>query len=94
MFDVLGRITELKEERGWTMYRVAKNSGIPQSSLSTWYAKKITPPVDAIDKMCRAFNISLSEFFDSENYIGKETGLLRQMKKSGMTEDEQSDLGV
>ena len=87
MFDALGRITELKEERGWTSYRVAKNAGIPQSSLATWYSKNISPPLDAIEKMCIAFDIPLSEFFTVDE-VHEETNLSRIRKKVGMSQRE------
>ena len=87
MFDVLGRITELKEERGWTSYRMAKNAGIPQSSISSWYTKKISPPLDAIEKMCIAFEIPLSEFFTVDQEL-EETKLSRIRKQMGMSQKE------
>lgn len=88
MFDVLGRITELKEERGWTSYRLAKNADIPQSSLATWYSKKISPPVDAIEKICRACDVSLSEFFDENKEPGIETSLYKIRQRSGLSQQE------
>ncbi len=87
MFDVLGRITELKEERGWTTYRMAKNAGIPQSSICGWYSKKTSPPVDAIEKMCVAFDIPLSEFF-TEDETPEETKLSRIRRQTGMSQQE------
>ncbi|WP_334291954.1 helix-turn-helix transcriptional regulator [Blautia obeum] len=48
MFDVLGKITSLREERGWTTYRLSKLSGIPQSTISTWYRKNLMPPIDKL----------------------------------------------
>ena len=88
MFDVLGRITELKEERGWTSYRMAKNAGIPQSSISSWYSKKISPPLDAIEKMCIAFDIPLADFFTIEDKDIEETKLSRIRKQMGISQQE------
>ena len=88
MFDVLGRITELKEERGWTTYRMAKNAGIGQSTLLTWYARKRNPPIDAIEKICKAFGITMSEFFEEKRDGEEETPLLQMRKKVGMSMDD------
>ena len=63
MFDVLTRIEELREVRGWSVYRLAKESGIPQSTIATWYQKNLYPPVDKIETLCQVFHISLAEFF-------------------------------
>lgn len=72
-FDVLQRITELRQARGISAYRLSKLSGIPQSTIATWYQKKIYPPVDKIEKICHAMNITLAEFFRTEEdyYAGR-----------------------
>lgn len=63
MFDVLKRINELREERGWSVYKLAKLTNIPQSTIATWYQKNLYPPVDKLEILCEVFGISLSEFF-------------------------------
>ncbi len=68
MFNVLERITELRKARNWSVYKLAKLSGIPQSTIATWYSKNLYPPVDKIEMLCISFEISLAEFFvDSKN---------------------------
>ena len=62
-FDVLHRITELRTARGISVYRLAKLSGIPQSTIATWYQKNLYPPIDKIEKVCNALEISLTDFF-------------------------------
>ena len=64
MFDVLEKITSLREERGWTTYRLSKLSGIPQSTISTWYRKNLMPPIDKLEIICQTFGITLAEFFN------------------------------
>ena len=39
MKDVLAVISQLREARGWTEYQLAENSGLPQSTISSWYRK-------------------------------------------------------
>lgn len=63
MFDTLGRITELRKARNWSVYRLAILSGIPQSTIATWYQKNLYPPIDKLEILCETFEISLSEFF-------------------------------
>ena len=63
MFNVLERITELRKARNWSVYKLAKLSGIPQSTIATWYSKNLYPPVDKIEMLCISFEISLAEFF-------------------------------
>ncbi len=65
MFDVLARIKELREARKWSVYKLAKLSGIPQSTIATWYQKNLYPPIDKLELLCDVFGISLSEFFST-----------------------------
>ena len=63
MFNVLERLQELREARGLSVYRLAKLSGIPLSTIATWYQKNLYPPLDKLEIICDTFGISLSEFF-------------------------------
>ena len=67
MFDVLNRIDELRKERNLSVYKLAKLSGIPQSTIATWYQKGHLPPVDKIETLCIALDIPLSQFFTTGN---------------------------
>ena len=70
MFDVLARIQELRESREWSVYKLAKLSGIPQSTIATWYQKNLYPPIDKIEILCNTFQISLHDFFYYEDFNG------------------------
>ncbi|MSC75127.1 transcriptional regulator, partial [Faecalibacterium prausnitzii] len=35
-FDILGRIERERLSRGWSEYALAENSGLTQSTISTW----------------------------------------------------------
>lgn len=43
MTDILGMIRKNREDRGWTEYQLAERSGLPQSTISSWYQKGMTP---------------------------------------------------
>ncbi len=64
MKDILAEITRLRLQRGWSEYDLAKNSGLTQSTISTWYRKNQTPTIQTLDKVCRGLGITLSQFFD------------------------------
>lgn len=63
MKDILKEITRLRLERSWSEYDLAKNSGLSQSTISTWYRKGQTPTIQTLDKVCKGFGITLSQFF-------------------------------
>lgn len=63
MKDVLSAITKYREERGWTEYQLAERSGLPQSTISSWYRKNMIPTIPSLEKICTAFGITLSQLF-------------------------------
>lgn len=44
-FDVISRIDALCKARSWSYYRLAKESGIPYSTLNTMLHKTYVPTV-------------------------------------------------
>ena len=67
MKDILSTITKYREMRGWTEYQLAEQSGLPQSTISSWYRKNMLPTVASLEKICSAFGITLSQLFAEED---------------------------
>ncbi|MDO5601963.1 MAG: helix-turn-helix transcriptional regulator [Oscillospiraceae bacterium] len=63
--DVLERIQQLKQTRGWSDYRLSVESGVAQTTISSWFHKQAVPSVISLQNICDAFQITLSEFFSS-----------------------------
>ena len=63
MKDILAVITENREARGWTEYQLAERSGLPQSTISSWYRKNMIPTIPSLEKICCAFGITLAQLF-------------------------------
>lgn len=61
--DVLARIIELRDARGWSEYQLAEKSGMAQSTISSWYRKRMLPTIPSLEKICDAFDITLAQFF-------------------------------
>ncbi|MBQ8425999.1 MAG: helix-turn-helix transcriptional regulator [Clostridia bacterium] len=52
-----------------TINKVATKSGVPRSSLKNiLYGKSINPGVVTLKMICDGLNISLKDFFDSEEF--------------------------
>lgn len=70
MIDVLERITSYRQKKGWTEYQLAEQSGLTQSTISSWYRKNMLPSISSLEKVCIAFGITLSQFFavDEDNF--------------------------
>lgn len=66
-FDVMQRIRDLCAAREWTYYRLAKESGIPYSTLNTMLHKTYLPSIPSLEKICVGFGITLAEFFSDSD---------------------------
>lgn len=60
------RVSQLCKMRGISYYRLAKESGLSESVLSSIRRNKNLPSLDTLEKICKAVNITMSEFFNSE----------------------------
>ncbi len=65
-FNILEKIERERLNRNWTEYTLAKNAGISQSTISTWYRKQLQPSVASIEKICKGLGITLSAFFEDK----------------------------
>lgn len=68
-FDVLKRIEEERLSRGWSEYLLAENSGISQSTISTWRRLNLQPNIASIEKICAGLGITLSQFFQTSEAV-------------------------
>ena len=92
MKDILASITEYREERGWTEYQLAERSGLPQSTISSWYRKNMIPTIPSLQKICTAFGITLSQLFAEGDVPVSLTESQRKLLErwSRLSEDQQS----
>ena len=54
------------QERGITAYRVHKETGVPQSSLSDWKYGKSIPKIDKLKKIATYFGVSVEYLMGEE----------------------------
>lgn len=90
--NVLEKIKKLQEERGWSTYKLAYEAGLTQSTLSNMFARGTCPTVDTLEKICDAFGISLSEFFEEDEkkmHVSKEE--LELLNKYRALNDKEKD---
>jgi transcriptional regulator with XRE-family HTH domain len=84
--DVLNRIQELCAQKGWSTYKLHKESGIPYSSLNNFFQRNNIPTVPTLIKICDGLNVSLSAFFatdgeDCPSYSDKQKEIMQRFGK-------------
>ncbi len=77
--DLVRRISELREERHWSEYHLAKEAGISQSTLSNLINRGNNPSIYTLEKIARAFGLTLSQFFNTEEEAMYVTGAQKEL---------------
>ena len=61
--DVLKKLQSLLDARGWTMYRLAKESGLSEKTIANIYRRNTLPSLSTLEAICGAFGITMAQFF-------------------------------
>lgn len=85
MARVLETITKYRLAHGWTEYELSVRSGLPQSTISSWYRKEMTPSIASLEKICAAFDLTLAQFFAEEETFSVLTPDQTQLLEQWMT---------
>ena len=64
--SVIERIQNLMNFKHWSIYKLAKESGLPYSSLNNIFTRRTCPSIATLEKICNGLDISLSDFFNYE----------------------------
>ena len=68
--DVKERLKQLMDERGWTIYKVAKEADIPWSTVRNMFKRNTEPSIGTLECICRGMGLTLPQFFDVDNKMG------------------------
>ena len=71
--DISERIKYLAGSRGWTEYRLVKESRLPASTIANIYHRNTVPSISTLESICNAFGITLSQFFSDDEMIALST---------------------
>lgn len=69
MIDVVRKINRMRIERGWSVYKLAELSGLSEKTIYNWEKRCSIPTIQALEGICDAFGITLSQFFAEDNYV-------------------------
>ena len=87
--NVRERLIQLQKERGWSDYKIAKEAGLSPDTVSNIYKRGNTPSLVTIELLCKAFGITMAQFF-SEGNIMEVTPELKELfeKWSALSEEQ------
>lgn len=61
--DTNERLRLLLAEHGWTEYRLAKQCGLSQSTITNIYRRNTVPSIPTLEVICKGLGITLPQFF-------------------------------
>ena len=67
--DINKKIETLRFQRGWSVYELAQESGITQSTLTSMSKRGAPPKIETLQSICNAFGITLAQFFLEDEEI-------------------------
>ena len=59
----LERVQQLIDERHWTPYKLSKESGLPQSTVTNLFNRNYDPSITTLEAICGGLGITMSQFF-------------------------------
>ena len=93
--DILNKIRELQGDRGWTDYKLAQEADIPLPTLSSLFQRKNPPKLDTLQCICKAFGLTLAQFFLEDEKIevlsDSEKAMLQVFRK--LSPKQQQEIG-
>lgn len=63
MMDTIDRIKKILSDRGWSEYRLAKECGLSQSTISNMFHRNTAPTLHTLNAICKTFDLTLAQFF-------------------------------
>lgn len=61
--ETIEKIRTLMNERNWSEYRLAKESGLSQSTINNIFLRNTLPSIPTLEIICNTFGLTLSQFF-------------------------------
>ncbi len=81
--DIRKRLMELQQQRGWSDYKIAKEAGLSPNTVSNIYRRGNTPSLVTLEALCKAFGMTMAQFF-SEGDMIEVTPELRELFEKWM----------
>ncbi|MBE7063213.1 MAG: helix-turn-helix transcriptional regulator [Ruminococcaceae bacterium] len=67
--DVHARLRQILKEQGWSRYRLAKECGLSESTITNIFKRGNVPTIGTLEIMCKSMHITLAQFFAENDLI-------------------------
>ena len=80
--DANEKIRVMMESRGWTPYKLAKESHLSENTIANLFKRNSVPSIYTLDAICKGFGITLSQFFAETDNLVEVTPELEELFES------------
>lgn len=74
--DIATRITQLRQQKNYTMAKLADITGITRSMISQVEKGEALPSLQTLSRIAEALGITLSSFFDMDSSVNRENDII------------------
>ncbi len=67
--EIYQKVDTLRLEKGWTIYELAKKSGVSPTTIYNWRDRLSSPTLSLLEAVCSAFEISVVDFLLDEDEL-------------------------
>ena len=67
--DVHERLRRLLDERGWSEYRLSRESGLSESTIANIFRRNAYPSIPTLAIICEGMGITISQFFAENEMV-------------------------
>jgi len=85
------RVKELRDRKGWTDYRLAKEADMAYSTLLHLYKNVNLPTIPTLMKICEGLGITLAQFF-TDDFVSLSEEQERYLKYWDSLDNRQKEL--
>lgn len=78
--DILKRIDELRQKKGWTVFELTSRTNLSEYTVYSWYTRGSKPTIYALENVCEALGVTMGEFFteiEKDNLTPEQIRLLQ-----------------
>ena len=67
--DATEKIQEMMKRRGWSAYKLAKQSGLSEATIANLIRRNTIPTITTLEAICKGFDITMTQFFSDGDTI-------------------------
>ena len=92
--DATERIKELLKQRGWSAYKLSKQSGLAESTVNNILKRNTVPSVTTLEAICGGFGMTIAQFFAEGEMIEVTSDVSELVRYYSVLSDEQKKLAI